>query len=364
MAEPQTGDVRAQPAPLAPSCQTRRGLGTLRAVMCGGALIAFASGAWGAAASAQAPLAVEQDTNTPVTRSYRTTGSRVAVGRSVVVERDEEVRDAVIVFGGDLRIEGRVRDGVVAVGGNVELGAESDVRGDVVLVGGTLVRSPGARMSGAVSHVSFGNLWPGWFSVRWGDVDVRQFWSWLGLAAATARVSILAVLMAFILLIARPRVARVGRAAAAEPGRALVVGLAAEVLFIPLLAIASIVLIFTIIGIPIAVVLAPLAVLIGVAAMLLGFTALACRLGEWLEDRLGLRIPSAIVATALGLLLIVGPAFLARLVGVASSPLSTFAFALLAVGAIVEFGVWTIGLGATLMTGFGRWSTTPPPIPT
>jgi hypothetical protein len=329
-----------------------------------GALIAFASGIWEARASAQTPLEVERDTDTPATRSYRTTGSRIAVGRSVVIERDEEVRDAVIVFGGDVRIEGRVRDGILAVGGNVELGPESDVRGDVTLVGGTLMRSPGARLSGAVNNVAFGNLWPGWFSVRWGNVESRQFWSWLGLAAATARVSILAVLMAFILLTARARVARVGRAAAAEPGRALLVGLAAEVLFVPLLGIASIVLAFTIIGIPLAVVLAPIAIMFGIAAMLLGFTALACRLGEWLEDRLRLRVPSAIFATALGLLIIVGPAFIARLFATTPWPLGTFAIALLAVGAIVEFGVWTMGLGATLMTGFGRWSTSPPPIPT
>jgi hypothetical protein len=32
-------------------------------------------------------------------------------------------------------------------------------------------------------------------------------------------------------------------------------------------------------------------------------------------------------------------------------------------GVVVEFVVWTIGLGATLMTGFGRWSTVPPAVP-
>lgn len=279
------------------------------------------------------------------------------------MERDEEVRDVVVSVGGDVRVDGRVRDGIFAVGGNVEIGPEAEVSGDVVLVGGTLLRSPGARMTGAVSNVSIGNLWPGWFSVRWGNVESRQFWTWLGLAAATARVSLLAVLMAFILMVARGRVARVGRAAAAEPARALLIGLAAEVLFVPLLAVGSIVLAVTIIGIPLAVVLAPLAIVFALAAMLLGFTALACRLGEWLEDRLRLRVPSAIFATGLGLVMIVGPAFVARLVGSTSSLLGTFAVALLAVGALVEFGVWTIGLGATLMTGFGRWSTAPPPIP-
>jgi hypothetical protein len=31
-------------------------------------------------------------------------------------------------------------------------------------------------------------------------------------------------------------------------------------------------------------------------------------------------------------------------------------------GVAAEFLVWTIGLGATLMTGFGRWNVAPPPI--
>ncbi len=197
-----------------------------------------------------------QDESSAV-RVYRMTGSRVAIGRSVVVERDEEVRDAVVVIGGSARIDGRVRDGVFAMGGDVELGPDADVRGDIVLVGGSLIRTPGARLSGAVSNVNIGDWRPRFWGARWsfGDVDGRAFWSWLGLAAATARVAILAVLMVFVLIVARPRVARVGRAAAAEPGRALLVGLAAEVLFLPLLGIFSVALALTIIGIPIAVVM-------------------------------------------------------------------------------------------------------------
>lgn len=356
-----------------------RTLRLLPPVMAVAFLFAWAAGHARVSASSQQDSHVArasaygQDDGTSSVQVYRTTGSRVAVGRSIVVERDEEVRDAVVVIGGSVKIEGRVREGVLAVGGDVELGPEADVRGDIVLVGGSLIRSPGARLSGAVSNVAFGDWWPWrgeWRAGRWGmggiwaDMDGRAVWSWLGLAAATARVAILALLMAFILGIARARVARVGRAAAAEPGRALLVGLAAEVLFIPLLMIFSIALALTIIGIPIAVVLAPIAVMVAIAALLLGFTALTCRLGEWLEDRLGLRIPSALFATALGFIVIVGPAFLARFVGAAASPLSALAFSLLAVGAIAEFGVWTMGLGATLMTGFGRWSTAPPPIPT
>jgi hypothetical protein len=98
-------------------------------------------------------------------------------------------------------------------------------------------------------------------------------------------------------------------------------------------------------------------------ALMLGFTAIACRAGEWVEDRLGWHGHSALVATAVGLLLIVGPTMLSRALGVAPYPLSTGAVALLVAGLIFEYVMWTIGLGATLMTGFGRWSTSPPPVP-
>jgi hypothetical protein len=300
-------------------------------------------------------------------RVYRTTGSRIAIGRSIRVERDEEVNDAVVVVGGSLRVEGRVRDGLVVVGGDIELGPEAEVSGDVIVVGGQVRREAGAQLQGSVSDVTIGD-WRPWTIGGWGipviGVDMGDFGRWLTLFGAIFRVSLLIVLMALILIVARGPVARIGRAAAAEPGRAMVIGLAAEVLFIPALIIASIALVVTIIGIPLVIVLVPMALLTAFFAMMLGFTALACRVGEWLEDRVGWRGHSAFLACMLGLLVILGPTMISRLIGVAPLPLRVAAFGLLVTGVLIEFIVWTIGLGATLMTGFGRWSTAPPPVPT
>jgi hypothetical protein len=297
-------------------------------------------------------------------RVYRTTGSRIALGRSIQIARDEEVNDAVVVIGGSLRVDGRVRDGIVVVGGNVDLGPEADVRGDVVLVGGRLSRADGAQLRGSVSDVSFGE-WGTWSvgGFYLPTVDFGDFGRWLGLLGAVFRVSLLAILMALMLIVARAPVARVGRAAAAEPGRAFLLGLAAEILFLPALIIASIGLIVTIIGIPLVVVLVPVAFLAVFAALILGFTGIACRLGEWVEDRLGWRGNSAFLATAIGLLLVIGPTFVSRMIGIAPGPIQLGAWALLVTGVLIEFIVWTVGLGATLMTGFGRWSTAPPPVP-
>jgi hypothetical protein len=295
--------------------------------------------------------------------TYRLTGSRFAVAQDLVVAADEEVTDGVAVVAGSARIDGRVGEGILVVGGDLHLGPTADVRGDVVLVGGTLVRDQGARLSGGVSYVSLGD-WSrrtglfGW----WPRLEFGNTGRWLSLAATVFRVSILAVLMLLVLLVARGPVARVGRAAAAEPVRAAVVGLAAEVLFLPVVLVFSLALGLTIIGLPFVFLLVPVAILVALVALLLGFTALACRLGEWVEDRLGWRPRSAVLATAMGMFLIITPTLLARLLGVAPEPLRLAAFGVLIAGAVAEFLVWTIGLGATLMTGFGRWNTTPPPI--
>ena len=313
--------------------------------------------------TSQPPLEAERPT-APTPRVYRTTGSRVAIGRSITVAADEEVTDAVVVIGGSLRVDGRVRDGVVVVGGNIDLGPEADVRGDAVVVGGRLNRAEGAQLHGAVSDITFGEWAPWAFGGWWIPmVDFGDFGRWLSLFGALFRVSLLAMLMVVMLGIARAPVARVGNAAASAPLQAFFTGLAAEILFLPILIMTSIALAITIIGIPLVVVLIPIALLTSLVAMVLGFTAIATRIGEWLEDRLGWRGHSALVAAALGLFIIVGPTLISRFLGIAPWPLRFAGFGLLLTGIIIEFIVWTVGLGATLMTGFGRWSTAPPPVP-
>lgn len=295
------------------------------------------------------------------TSTYRLTGTRIALGQDVRIERDEEVTDAAVVVGGSLVVDGRVRDGIVVVGGNLRLTATADVRGDIMLVGGQLVREPGARHAGSVNYVSFGD----WSRRTLGVLptfNFGDFGRWLSLAGTFARVSLLAVLMTVVLVVARPAVARSGRAAVAEPVRAGLVGLAAEIFFVPFLIAASLGLAITIVGIPFVALLVPVAIAIAVFALVLGFTSLSCRLGEWVEDRLGWQPGNAFLATAIGFFLIMGPTIAARLMGVGPEALRPVAFGLLILGLAVEFAAWTVGLGATILTGLGRWHTVPPPI--
>ena len=269
-----------------------------------------------------------------------------------------------MVIGGSLRVDGRVRNDVVVIGGNLDLGPLAEVRGDAVIVGGTLTRADGARIYGGINNVAIGN-WGTWRFGNWylPTIDFGDFGRWFALFGAVFRIALLGMLIVLILIVARAPVARIGQAAAAAPAKAFVAGLAAEIFFIPALILASIALALTIVGIPLLVVFIPLAILTGGVALLLGFTALATHLGEWLEDRLGFRGHSAFLAAGIGLLVIVGPTLISRFAGFAPWPLRAGSIGLLMIGVAFEFVVWTIGLGATLMTGFGRWSTVPPPLP-
>jgi len=293
--------------------------------------------------------------------TYRLTGTRIALGQDVRIERNEEVTEAAVVIGGNLTVDGRVRDGIVVVGGDLHLSATADVRGDIVLVGGTITRDPGATLRGGINYVSFGQWWRqnwGWWpTIRFGEMG-----RWISLAGTLARVSVLGVLMVMMLIVARAPVARVGRAALAEPLRAFIIGLAAEIFFIPLLVAASIGLALTIIGIPFVAVLVPIAIVLAVFAFVLGFTSLACRLGEWVEDRLGWQPGNAFIATAIGFFILLGPTLLARFVDVASFGFTPLTFVFVSIGLSIEFIAWTMGFGAAIITGLGRWYTVPPPI--
>ena len=157
-----------------------------------------------------------------------------------------------------------------------------------------------------------------------------------------------------MLIVARAPVARVGRAALAEPLRAFVIGFAAEIFFVPFLIAASIGLAITIIGIPFVALLVPIAIVIAVFAFVLGFTALACRLGEWVEDRLGWQPGNAFVATAIGFMHPAGAdaAGAVRRRGVRRRRRRSRSL-LVAIGLTVEFIAWTMGLGAAIITGLG-----------
>ncbi len=297
--------------------------------------------------------------------AVRRSGARIGVAKRIVVAADEEVRDAVVSIGAPVRVDGRVRDGVVVLGGDLELTATADVRGDITVIGGDIIIADGARHSGAVHH-TVGVGWPRWSwswpSFGWARFEPQGAGRWLPLAGTTSRLLLLGVALFALAALAAGRLQRIGAAAADAPVRSAVTGFAIQVLFVPVLVIASIVLAVTIVGLPFVAILVPLAVVALFVTMLVGFASLALRLGSRVLAGGG-DAPGAIAATLTGMMLLLLPTLVARLAGIGPDLLHWPTMTLLTVGTVVEYVAWTVGLGAAARTGLGRWSIVPPPIP-
>lgn len=317
-----------------------------------------------APATPPVPPVFDRPSPAEVAPVFRRTGARLGLAKPIVIAADEEVTDGVFSVGGSVRIEGRVRDGVVVVGSDLELTSTADVRGDLTIVGGQLTIAEGARHAGAVHHAA-GASWPRWSwpSIGWSWFEPGGAASWLPLAGTTTRILLLGFAVAVLAVFARGRVSRIGAAAAATPMRAGLIGLAAQVLFVPALIVLAIVMAITIVGLPFVAVVVPLAVLLMLATMVLGFTSLAGRVGQAFGGAFTGAGDGVVAAALAGLAIIVLPTFLSRLVGVGPDALRFVAVGLLVLGTIVEYVAWTVGLGAAIMTGLGGWAVVPPPVP-
>jgi hypothetical protein len=285
-------------------------------------------------------------------------GERVRIFGNVVVDRDQSVDGQVVTVFGSSRIDGEVDEQVVAVLGSVELGPEARIDGDVTVVGGSLRRAPGAVVTGSVREIGLGggdvhiDLWG---APWWGMMNAFHPFSGTGRLVGTAfRALLLMLLGSIALLIARGPVERVGERVVAEPLKAGVVGVLAELLFFPALVLTSVILAITIIGIPLLLFM-PFLFIGLLFVFLAGFTGTAYAVGSLAFRRVGPGGEQPYLRVCLGVAMILGPLLLARLLGVAGGPMYFFAGLLAAVAFLVEYVAWTIGFGAALLQAFGRW---------
>jgi hypothetical protein len=256
-----------------------------------------------------------------------------------------------------------VRGEVVSIAGTVELGPNAVVRRDVTVVGGTLRRDPAARIDGEINEIGIGAI--DLSGVRWTPPSLAtMWWGWtLGAAyafvATLVRIAVLCLLAALVLLLGRDYVERVSLRAASEPLKAGAIGFLAQILFLPILVITIVLLIVTIIGIPL-LALIPFAMLgLGVFA-LIGFTSVGYHIGRLLVSRLGWDGAGPFGATIAGILIVVAPVLLARLIGLGGGVLYPMTFGLGFVGILVEYLAWTVGFGAVALDRFGKSLSSPP----
>ncbi len=195
-----------------------------------------------------------------------------AIGRNVVVPADEEVKGDVTVIGGNADVAGTVD-------------------GDVTVVGGTLTKEPGAQIAGEQKQIdgNFGSYVPFVpFEVRSGIArENHRLTAWLAYSVI--------VLVAFLIFPVRVRAAldRVEH----HPGLSAAVGVIALVAIIPI----AVLLFISFIGWP----LIPVELLAVFAATLIGYAALSMLIGRRLyELMLPHTTPSPVGALILGLVVI------------------------------------------------------------
>src|SRR5205085_8208066 len=102
-------------------------------------------------------------------------------------------------------------------------------------------------------------------------------------------------------------------------------------------------------------VLLPFVVLFFLILALVGFTGTALTVGQWARRRFSLGTAAGFADVWLGVVIILFPVLVARVVGLGGFMTGPIVFLLVAAGVALEFLAWSTGLGAVLTNTFSRW---------
>jgi hypothetical protein len=267
-------------------------------------------------------------------------------GGAVTVEENERVEGDVVAIGGPVTVNGEVTGDVVAVTGGLTLGPHAVVRGEVTAVGGPFKRDPQAQVFGKVNEVGIGDNGQS-IPLNMRELVLGSFASRAGRLTATIARVLMFILFALIVIAVGPRpVQQIAARIVAEPVRAGLTGLLAEILFVPVVVVTVLALIISIIGIPL-LLLVPFGIILIGVVMLVGYTAAAYIAGGWTLDRFGRAQRNPYVVVAIGIAVIAGVTLIGRLFALA---VGGFGAPLYVVGYLIEYLAWTIGFGAAIQT--------------
>jgi hypothetical protein len=292
-------------------------------------------------------------------RPHRADGDRVRVFGDVTVREDEEITGQIVAVLGSVRIDGEVGDQVVAVLGSVDLGPKAVVHRDVVSVGGRVRRSEGAQVLGGVTEISLADADARLHMAPWiGELGFLTLLDGFGaiprLLGSMFRLLLLVLLASLALVVARGTVERSAHRLVDNPLKATLVGITAELLMLPVLVLTAVILVLTIVGIPLLLLL-PFVVLVLIILALLGFSGTALAIGQWARRRFGLSTSSGITDVCIGVVLILLPLLIGRVIALGGWIASPLSFLLVGAGLGLEFLAWSAGFGAVLTNAFGGW---------
>jgi hypothetical protein len=258
-------------------------------------------------------------------------GDLVILGGSAVLERRSQVDGNVVVVGGSASVAGEIDGDVVVFGGDVVLRSTAVVDGDLVKIGGSVRRESGAVVRGSEESVEFEGfprIEP--FSTRlsfdpWVNRWTRSIFNIFGdIAVALA----LAAIGLLVVLFLQKQTEVVGQAILAAPLPSAGVGLLTGVVAVVLMVLLAI-----------TICLSPVAFLLGVAMLvagIFGWIAIGLLVGRKLLEAFNVGGVTSLKAVAAGTLLI------------------SLLRAIPCLGGIFGFVVGCAGLGAVVLTRFGR----------
>lgn len=280
----------------------------------------------------------------------------------VSVARGERVDGDVVAVMGNAQIDGEVDGDLNVVMGSANLGPEAVVTGDLNVVGGSLNRAPGARVDGSVHNVGSGGRAAAASTVVPNIVRGGILGRLGSFMATLIRVALLALMALALMAFGRSSVERVAERAAADPVRAGLTGFVAQILFVPVVLLTIVVLAVSIVGIPL-ILLVPFGIVLAVIVAVVGFTGVAYQVGRMLNERFGWSGHGEYVTVLLGIVTVAAITLLARSVALVAG--GFFGWPLSALGYVVEYAAWTLGLGAAILVfpRRRRVPPIPPPLP-
>jgi hypothetical protein len=277
-------------------------------------------------------------------------GDLVVFNGDAALESGSRIRGNVVVWNGNADVDGVVEGNLVISSGQIQLGDDAHVQGDVVCSWNCdIERGEGARVDGdIVEGPSLRGLpFAGWgqpgLRIEIPSSETQPFWlsapeqilRWvLRLVRSLVTIMVIAAIGGVVALIWPNATARVGRTAFDSPGPSLGVGFLTVVAAVAL-----------IVALAITICLSPAAALVALflgAAGLFGWVAIGARVGERLLETLDAGEVPGLWVAGLGTLVI-------TLITVGL----TAAFCLAPLGWLLIFIIGCFGLGAVVLTRFG-----------
>jgi hypothetical protein len=219
-----------------------------------------------------------------------------------------------------------------------------------VTVGHTADVSPLAKVHGGVKEtvVSFPDIDGNWNGTSQGWISA------LALAGTVVRLFVVFAIATVLTLLAPNWVRQISWRAGEGMGSAAAIGVACQVAFFPVLLLLMAVLAVSIVGIPLIGAMPFLVVAAGVAGTA-GFTAVAARIGARLRGTTPEASNALWIDMLLGMAVVSALTVFARFAAFGVFWTSPALWSLTGLGLLIEYVVWTIGIGAACATILAGW---------